>query len=255
MNREGEHRIVFERPLQQVRLLAVRERSTTPPASGRRAAPSTDLPLADSSRGSNSPQSEVVEPSLPHPTSHGRSVEEIRAAEIQQNQMLLAAMDELIQNLHEQLTELESRRKASLTELQRVAIELAVAVAGHILRKEVAAGEYPLETLVREAIDRLNGQQMATVHVHPEDLRVLEARGDVVAKFSNTVRWISDQTLSRGACLVESGDLGLTTNWSQHLEDIHRGLLEGLENAQTERRGSRETPEGMRRFPERRETA
>ncbi len=255
MNREGEHRIVFERPLQQVRLLAVRERSKTPLASGRRTAASPELALADASNGSNSAPSDAPEQSVPHPTSHGRSVEETRAAEIQKNQTLLSAMDELIQNLHEQLNELESRRKASLIELQRVAIELAVAVAGHILRKEVAAGEYPLETLIREAIDRLNGQQMATVHVHPEDLSLLQSRGDVAAKFSNTVRWISDRTLPRGACLVESGDLGLTTNWSQHLEDIHRGLLEGLENAQTERRGSRETPEGMRRFPERRETA
>lgn len=255
MSQEGEHRIFLERPLQQVRLLAVRERSKTIVPAPRRSS-SSDTTAVE---GASGRRETVSASSHSHPASTTPSASHSSEPAIgdarERPDAASAVLGEFLQNLQEQLAELESRRKASLAELQQLAIELAIAIAGHVLRAEVVAGNYPIESLVREAIDRLDGPQMATVHVHPDDLAWLQANGDITTKFTTVIRWIGDRELPRGSCLVEAADLGLMTRWSQQLDDIHRRLLEGLENAQIERRGSRETPEGMRRFPERRETA
>lgn len=255
MSLDGEHRIFLERPLRQVRLLTIRERANVSPANARRS-----TPINDSIAKSTAPASDVKSPdskasTIPDAVPRNPGLDEAKIAEALEQNESLRLLEELLLSLQEQLNELENRRKASLSELQRVAVELAVAVAGHILRTEVLAGNYPLESLVREAIDRLGGPPMATVNVHPEDLAWLQSHGDITTKFATIARWNGDRGLQRGSCFVEAGDLGLVANWSQQLEDIHRRLLEGLEDAQIERRGSRETPEGMRRFPERRETA
>lgn len=59
--------------------------------------------------------------------------------------------------------------------LARDAIELALVVARRILRKEVDAGRYDLERIVRETLAASGaGRGACVVHLHPDDLAALQ---------------------------------------------------------------------------------
>jgi flagellar biosynthesis/type III secretory pathway protein FliH len=59
--------------------------------------------------------------------------------------------------------------------LARDAIELALVVARRILRKEVDAGRYDIERIVRETLAASGaGRGACVVHLHPDDLAALQ---------------------------------------------------------------------------------
>ena len=60
-------------------------------------------------------------------------------------------------------------------EVERSAVELALEIARNLLKVEVDAGRYDLETVVREALDASGaGRANCTVHLNPRDLLRLE---------------------------------------------------------------------------------
>ena len=57
--------------------------------------------------------------------------------------------------------------------MQKLAVELAVAIASRLLHDQIQAGDYPVENLVRTVVERLDTPQPVTVFLHPEDLAAL----------------------------------------------------------------------------------
>lgn len=169
-----------------------------------------------------------------------------------------AEMRAIWEGIQDQLVELESRRQQSLGELQELAIELAIEVASHVIRRELARDEYPIATFIGEAIKRLEDSRAVTVRLHPLDLKQVEALREQAAGqgvVPPNVRLVADPSMTRGSCIADGDDFGLLTTWEQQLADVQRLLREGLEDAQVERRGNETADSGMRRFPDRRETA
>jgi len=83
-------------------------------------------------------------------------------------------LDGVLGQLLDVARDLRSAQRGRLEEMQRVAVELAVAVASNLLYERIESGDYPIEELVRDAVRRLEPRQAVTVRLHPEDLALLE---------------------------------------------------------------------------------
>jgi flagellar biosynthesis/type III secretory pathway protein FliH len=81
---------------------------------------------------------------------------------------------------------------------------LSLAVAGHLVQREVAADPEILARLTERALE-LAADDEVEVHLHPEDLALLEPRLSSLAPAGTTpaVRWTGDASMARGGVRVE----------------------------------------------------
>jgi len=166
-------------------------------------------------------------------------------------------LESVLGQLLELAGELRSAQRDRLEEMQRVAVELALVVAGQLVYDRLEAGDFPVEEMVRAAVQRLEPRQAVTVYLHPKDLALLERRTadePLFALDTEELRLVADPVLARGACRAETGDVAVLSNLEEHLADIRRDLLQALPAAEVERRKPTGEP-ALRRYPERRATA
>ncbi|WP_075095812.1 FliH/SctL family protein [Planctomyces sp. SH-PL14] len=163
----------------------------------------------------------------------------------------------LLMGLEETVREFEERRQQSLGELQQLAVELAVAVASHVIAKAVEAEQFDVTGLVQRLIDRLGLEAPLRVSLHPRDLQLFNAQiaRDPATWKDRQLTLIPDPSLPRGSCRGEAPQGSVLSDASLHLAELRRHLLEGLDDAEIERRQAAPTDRGLRRFPDRRETA
>lgn len=170
----------------------------------------------------------------------------------------LARLEELLNAVQFQLEELEQRRRQSLREMQSAAVELAVAAAGQLLIRAIETHDYAVEAIVQAAIDRMGLHRPITIRLHPDDLQLLQERLPLLTdwKLDAQCELRADPALRRGDCRAESPDgTGVLRETATQLAELRELWLEELDDAQIERRSHDPTGAGLKRFPERRETA
>lgn len=170
----------------------------------------------------------------------------------------LHRIEELLTSLRFQLDDLEHRRRTSLREMQSAAVELAVAAAGQLLIRAIETRDYAVEQVVQAAIDQMGLHRPITVRLHPDDLQLLRERlpHSGAVRLEDQCELRADQTLRRGDCRAESPDgTGVLREAASQLAELRELWLEELDDAQVERRSHDSTGPGIKRFPERRETA
>ena len=172
------------------------------------------------------------------------------AAEREAIARVLAGMAESAQNF-------DARKRQLLAEMQQVAVELAVAVAGRLMHQKIEAGEFPIENVVRQVVEQLGAKQSVQVCLHPDDLALLAQRlGDApLATASADLQLVADAELSRGDCRAQAGELSVLSQLDVQLADLRRQLLGSLGHAEIERRKTQPGDRSLRRFPDRRQTA
>ena len=181
-------------------------------------------------------------------------VEDVRETAVADPQ-LNDQIRELLEVILERVEQLEDNRRQSLQEMQTVAVELGVAAAAYILNQQVAADEFRLLPLIEEAVQRLSPYEDITVQLNPEDHQALvRANPEQVSAIEAKATVVTDPRAQRGTVVVKSGDQGWMSSFEERLGAVRENLLNGIDYARIERRQTQTTP-GMRRFPERRQTA
>jgi len=165
----------------------------------------------------------------------------------------------LLANLGELVQEHEQRRRDSLGELQQLAVELAIAVASQVVHQAIAEDQFGVRKLVDGLLDRLGLAEPITIALHPQDLELLE---DHLVREPPPPEWdarlltfVPDPRLVRGSGRATSARGEILSEAALHLAELRRHLLEGLDDAEIERRHSSPADQRLRRFPDRRETA
>ncbi len=167
-------------------------------------------------------------------------------------------LERLLESISESVDDLEKRRQTSLTELQQAAVEIAIAVASRLVFQKILAEDFAVEELVAGIVGRLNTQSPVIVHLHPDDLAKLERHlAGRATPWPNPerLRLIADRTIAQGNCRAESDSHAVMSKIELQLSEIRQHLLENMEDAQVERRRALSADQGLRRFPDRRETA
>lgn len=167
------------------------------------------------------------------------------------------AVQRILGQIADAVTELQTQQRQRLEEMRQVAVELAVAVASRLVHERVEAGNCAAEGLVRQALECLNTPLPVRVFLHPGDLALLEKRLNACRPTwdASKVHLTGDGTLSRGDCRAEVGDTGVRFLVQEQLADIRRHLLETLPEATVDRRRPVPDDRHLRRFPDRRQTA
>jgi flagellar biosynthesis/type III secretory pathway protein FliH len=137
----------------------------------------------------------------------------------------LAAMTRAAQAIHEQ-------RHAERSDWRRAAIELGITLAARLVHDRITAGDFPVEELVRDMIGQVDDGPL-TVHLHPDDLALLQRRLDGRPLVDEPARpsLLADPGLKRGDCRVECKDNLVLSQLEVQLEEVRRRLLEGLGRA------------------------
>ncbi|MEZ6064733.1 MAG: FliH/SctL family protein [Planctomycetaceae bacterium] len=161
----------------------------------------------------------------------------------------------LVQSLLDAIDEHEQRRQQSLSELQVVAVELAVAAAERVIGELAEASATSLGLLVEQGLQHLDPLEPLIVSLHPLDLEQLQAeltahhpswRGSIELRPARDVR--------RGGCRIERDDgTGIRADLTSRIAEIRTLWLENLDDTQAERRHDAAANSSLRRFPDRRE--
>lgn len=119
---------------------------------------------------------------------------------------------------------LDEERRRACASLAHAAVELAIEVSRELLRREVAAGRYDIERMVRDTLESSSaGRARCIVHLHPEDVRALEK-----IPFRSGTSLQPDIGVARGDVHVETS-LGLMVReLDGALESIAESLREML---------------------------
>jgi flagellar assembly protein FliH len=133
--------------------------------------------------------------------------------------------DGMLRRLGETLDEMASLRRALLRESERQVVQLALAIARRIVRREVAADEELTMALARVALDRLGESGPATIRLHPEDYARAAARGADGWKAAH-LEVVPDPAVTRGGCLVESPFGFVDAGIDAQFHEIARALLD-----------------------------
>lgn len=196
------------------------------------------------------------EPALPRP--------EVPPADSPVPATILPSREEIevLERLHERLDDLTqdlwAQQRQRLTEMQRVAVELAVAIASRLIHQRIEEGDLGVQNLVRQVAERLEPQDALTVYLHPADLSLLQQQVEPGQQWfpgEGKLKLAVDESLSRGDCRAETGDMSLLLKLDKQLEDVRKHLLDVLPEVDVEQRKPQPGDRQLRRFPERRHIA
>jgi flagellar assembly protein FliH len=134
--------------------------------------------------------------------------------------------DAMLRRLGETLEELASLRQTLLRQSERQLVQLALALARRIVRREIAADDELLTALARVALDRLGDAGQATIRLHPEDFARV-ATGGAQQWVASHVAVVADTAVSRGGCLVESPFGFVDASIDAQFQELARALLDG----------------------------
>ncbi len=100
---------------------------------------------------------------------------------------------------------------------------LAVAVAHHVVGREVASDDALVVALAARAVAEYPAQEALVARVHPDDLDALKAAWDGAAR-EGAMRWMPDARVARGGALVEGRERIVDGRVDVALERLYRAL-------------------------------
>jgi len=154
-------------------------------------------------------------------------------------------LDTVTRALRAGLEQLQYRRDALARELIPQSVELAMLIARKVVDGEVRASSVAVHRAVTAALAMVKDQETATVRLNPEDLEVLKTtrewghlcygagrtEGAQTSRMPERVRFVADDGLGRGGCLVEtpsaSVDMRTKTRFEQVAEALYNEIYGG----------------------------
>ena len=133
--------------------------------------------------------------------------------------------DAVLRRLGETIDELAGLRRQILHQSEQQLVQLALALARRIVRRELAADDELLGALARVALERLGEARPATIRLHPEDFARSTA-GRLEQWAAAHVSVVADPTVNRGGCLVESPFGFVDASIEAQLQELAGALLE-----------------------------
>lgn len=127
------------------------------------------------------------------------------------------ALEQLVQSLRERFAELESGGADAV-------LDMALAIARHVLRREVEVDRQSVLPVLHEALAALVDQQaQPRVFLNPQDLDLVRADLDADGLLKGC-RFVADTAIARGGCRVETPageiDARLGTRWQRVLDAL-----------------------------------
>ncbi|HXG32385.1 MAG TPA: FliH/SctL family protein [Bryobacteraceae bacterium] len=136
-------------------------------------------------------------------------------------------LDAVIEQLARSVEDLATLRARLRRQAEADLVHLAVAIARRILRRELSLDPDAIAGLVHAALQRLAGQEIARVRVHPE-LAVAVRTALAEGQGAQAAEVVADARLEAGAVIFETERGNLDASVETQLAEIERGLADRL---------------------------
>lgn len=121
--------------------------------------------------------------------------------------------------------DLAARDQVTITELEREAVAMAVAMASDLVGRELAATTEPVLDALERAARLLPGRGTPTIRVHPDDeATTREAVAADVIRWTDAVRVVGDPTVEPGGCVVDVDPCRIDAQIGPALDRLRRTL-------------------------------
>ncbi len=138
-----------------------------------------------------------------------------------------AACRSAIAALEEAAAETRAVRAEIIESAEPQLIELALEIARKVVMQEIADRRVRIEPIVKEALLRLPNRQDVTVHLHPEDWDQCQiARQAEPSEQDQAVRFVSDPSVARGACVVETREGHVESRVEDHFQAVAEAMTD-----------------------------
>jgi flagellar assembly protein FliH len=130
----------------------------------------------------------------------------------------------MLRRLTQTLEELSDLRRSMVRATERQMVQLALAIARRVVRREVAIDQELTLALARVALDRLGDSTTVTIRLHPDDFQttVGDRQQDLMGRH---VTVVADAGISRGGCRVESDFGYVDAGVDAQFQELARALL------------------------------
>ncbi len=137
----------------------------------------------------------------------------------------------MLGRLAQTIEELAEVRREMIRQTERQMVQLALAIAKRVVRREIALDRDLTQTMARLALERLGDATTVTVRLHPDDFAAIGSGRDEWDRSHVTV--VADRDVSRGGCLVESDFGFIDGSIEAQFQELARALLaeEGQDGA------------------------
>jgi flagellar assembly protein FliH len=163
---------------------------------------------------------------------HQQRLQEAHAAGVREGESAgksraAAELQPLIDRLARTIDELSQIRAHLRKEAEADLVKLALAIARRVLRRELAVDPEALHGLVIAALEKLQGQELCRVKVHPSQAAMVKASLQKSAGGS-TVEVLPDASREPGTVIFETQRGNLDASVDSQLREIERGLADCL---------------------------
>jgi flagellar assembly protein FliH len=138
-----------------------------------------------------------------------------------------AEVQPVMERLGRTIAEISGLRARLRREAETDLIQLALAIAQRILRRELAVDPDALHGLIMGALEKLQGQEICRVRVFPAHMAVLKKCLEQ-ANAGSGVEIIADASREPGTVIFETERGGLDASIQSQLREIDRGLVDRL---------------------------
>jgi flagellar assembly protein FliH len=151
----------------------------------------------------------------------------LREGEASGRNRAAAELEPVLERLARSITDLAGLRPRLRREAEADLLRLALAIARRILRRELAIDPDAIHGLVLGALEKLQGQEIWKVRVHPSHAPLLGAALKQ-SRPGGQVEVIADPSTEPGAVLFETDRGSLDASTESQLQEIERGLADRL---------------------------
>ena len=151
----------------------------------------------------------------------------LREGEIAGRNRASADLQPVMERLARSIQEIATLRPKLRQEAEADVVKLALAIARRVIRREMAADPDALRGLVMAALDKLAGQEVSRVKVHPSHTATVKSCLQQITAGS-VVEVVSDPSREPGTVVFETARGNLDASVDSQLQEIERGLTDRL---------------------------
>jgi len=151
----------------------------------------------------------------------------LREGEIAGRNRAAAEVQPVIERLTGAIQEIANLRARLRHEAEADVVQLALAIARRVIRRELAVDPDAIRGLVMAALEKLQGQEISRVKVHPAHAALVKSALQQAVS-GGAVEVIADASREVGSVVFETGRGNLDASVESQLHEIERGLADRL---------------------------
>ena len=151
----------------------------------------------------------------------------VREGEIAGRNRAATELQPVIGRLTRSIEEIANLRARLRREAEADVVQLALAIARRVIRREVASDPDALRGLVLAALEKLQGQEISRVKVHPAHVAMVKSSLQQAVS-GGLVEVLADSSRELGSVIFETPRGNLDASVDSQLQEIERGLTDRL---------------------------